>query len=143
MLIHKTHNSSYKIAIRAIQIHLWLLLADVYADQLLKMAPGVPNVTYSLISNTADVYAYKVNYNIWETVIDVQTPFGMVKIITTLIGRNNVYNVLAAIAAGLSMSIPLKVQTQIICALSMRSWICLCSKCNLDRNRCPLHITVA
>lgn len=83
--------------------------ADPYADQIINSVGNVPHVTYSLNFDKADVYAHSVNYNIWETVIDVKTPFGYLKIITTLIGRNNVYNVLAAIATGLSMSIPLKV----------------------------------
>ena len=67
------------------------------------------HVTYSRKNEKADVFATKCTYNIWETAIEIITPFGELKIITTLIGQNNVHNVLAAVATGLAMSIPIKV----------------------------------
>ena len=85
------------------------ITADPYADQIIALAGDVASVTYSMSSTTAHVSVIKATYNIWETIIEVNTPLGPLTLITTLIGRNNVYNVLAAVAAGLAMSIPLKV----------------------------------
>ncbi len=37
----------------------------------------------------------------------VRTPLGRLEIITPLLGRHNVYNVLAAVAAGVVLGVPL------------------------------------
>lgn len=84
--------------------------ADPYADQIIQMVGNVAHITYSRKDEKADVFATRCTYNIWETAIEIKTPFGELKIITTLIGQNNVHNVLAAVAAGLAMSIPIKVK---------------------------------
>lgn len=68
-------------------------------------------VTYAINDRSADVFAEKVSLGIWETEMIVKTPIGHLNIITPLIGRNNVYNVLAAVATGLSINIPLKVRS--------------------------------
>lgn len=67
-------------------------------------------VTYAINDRSADVFAEKVSLGIWETDMIVKTPIGHLNIITPLIGRNNVYNVLAAVATGISINIPLKVR---------------------------------
>ena len=69
-------------------------------------------VTYALNDRLADVHAEKVSMGIWETEITISTPIGSLNIITPLIGRNNVNNVLAAVATGVSINIPLKVSLQ-------------------------------
>ena len=85
-------------------------LPDPYADVFKGFAGKVPVVTYGINDKTADVVADNVKLGIWETEMEVRTPIGILKIITPLIGRNNVYNVLAAIATGLSINIELKVR---------------------------------
>ncbi|KAL0055346.1 hypothetical protein WJX82_010861 [Trebouxia sp. C0006] len=81
---------------------------DPYADDLKRFAAAVPVVTYAINDRSADVHAEKVVLGIWESEITVRTPIGHLRIITPLIGRNNVYNVLAAVATGLSINVPLK-----------------------------------
>lgn len=81
---------------------------DPYADDLKRFASAVPVVTYAINDRSADVHAEKVVMGIWESEITVRTPIGHLRIITPLIGRNNVYNVLAAVATGLSINVPLK-----------------------------------
>ena len=87
---------------------------DPYSDDFRRFAAAVPVVTYAVNDRSADVFAEKVTLGIWETELTVTTPIGNLNIITPLIGRNNVYNVLAAVATGLSINIPLKVR---LCAL--------------------------
>ena len=88
----------------------YLCVADPYADDFKRFAANVKVVTYAINDRSADVFAEKVILGIWETEMIVKTPIGHINIITPLIGRNNVYNVLAAVATGMSMSIPLKVR---------------------------------
>lgn len=83
--------------------------ADPYADDFRRFASKVPVVTYAINDRTADVYAEKVSLGIWESEIIIATPIGHLNILTPLIGRNNVYNVLAAVATGLSINVPLQV----------------------------------
>ena len=83
---------------------------DPYSDDFRRFAAAVPVVTYAVNDRSADVFAEKVTLGIWETELTVTTPIGSLNIITPLIGRNNVYNVLAAVATGLSINIPLKVR---------------------------------
>lgn len=82
---------------------------DPYADDFKRFAAAVPVVTYAINDKSADVSVEKVVLNLWESEIIINTPIGRLRIITPLIGRNNVYNVLAAVATGLSINIPLKV----------------------------------
>ncbi|KAK9805281.1 hypothetical protein WJX72_010844 [[Myrmecia] bisecta] len=81
---------------------------DPYADDIKQFATAVPVVTYAVNDREADVWAEKVKFSIWETEILIRTPIGSLQIITPLIGKHNVYNVLAAVAVGLSINIPLK-----------------------------------
>jgi len=92
--------------------------ADPYADDLKRFAAAVPVVTYAINDRSADVHAEKVVMGIWESEITVRTPIGHLRIITPLIGRNNVYNVLAAVATGLSINVPLKVRHSSLLQLS-------------------------
>ena len=83
--------------------------ADPYADDFRRFAAKVPVVTYAINDKKADVYIDKVTLGIWESEIIINTPIGQLNILTPLIGRNNVYNVLAAVATGLSINVPLPV----------------------------------
>lgn len=72
----------------------------------------MPIVTYAMVERSADVWVEKYSVNIWEAELIVKTPLGRLQIITPLIGKVNAYNVLAAIAVGLSLKAPLKVWGQ-------------------------------
>ncbi|CAL8464844.1 g4379 [Coccomyxa elongata] len=92
-------------------------LDDPYADDIRAFAAQVPVVTYAMYNKSADVWPEKLRFSMWETEIKVQTPVGPLLIITPLIGRHNVYNILAAVAVGLAVTvdgepIPLKTIVQ-------------------------------
>ena len=77
-------------------------------------AAHVPVVTFAMYNKAADVFADKMRFSLWETEVIVKTPVGSLQIITPLIARHNVYNILAAVAVGLAVTvdgepIPLKV----------------------------------
>lgn len=69
-------------------------------------ASKVPVVTYSKFSG-ADVYSVSVQYTMWDTETVIHTPLGRMRVVTGLIGELNVQNVLAAVAAAISINIPL------------------------------------
>ncbi len=103
------------------------LVADPYADDIRAFAAQVPVVTYAMYNKSADVWPEKLRFSMWETEIKVQTPVGPLLIITPLIGRHNVYNILAAVAVGLAVTvdgepIPLKVRCS-GCQLSKASFL--------------------
>lgn len=89
-------------------------LDDPNAQYMADAAQRVPVVTYSFSNDAADVYAQQVRFSIWETDLLVQTPMGRLQIITPLIGRPNAYNVLACVAAAISINIDL---TDIVSAI--------------------------
>lgn len=95
--------------------------ADPYADRMLAaVGERVPVVTYSVSTKAANVHAKKLRLGMWETEVLVQTPVGALQIITPLIGRLNVNNILAAVATGLCTAvggqhIPLKVLPRTSC----------------------------
>lgn len=67
----------------------------------------VPVVTFSATSRTADVYMERNKANIWENEVLIRTPAGRLQIITGLLGTHNVRNVLAAVATGIALKVPL------------------------------------
>ena len=75
----------------------------------------MPVVTFAMNNKAADVHIDKTpRFSLWETEVLVRTPVGTLQIITPLIARHNVYNILAAVAVGLAVTvdgepIPLKV----------------------------------
>ncbi|KXZ52871.1 hypothetical protein GPECTOR_8g252 [Gonium pectorale] len=81
---------------------------DPATEELLRRLNGaVPVVTYGVANRGADVYAESIKSNIWETEVIVKTPSGRLQIITNLLGRHNVANVLAAVATGVALKAPL------------------------------------
>ena len=80
------------------------VIIDQYTSQL---EGGV--VTYGIDSPAADVYAQRVILTTMITKINIRTPLGIIPIESPLIGRSNVYNILAAVAAGCALELPLKV----------------------------------
>lgn len=84
-------------------------LDDKAAETMATAANNVPLVTYSFQNPDADVYTTAVKFSIWETELTIATPLGTLKIATPLIGRPNVYNILACVAASISIDIDLRV----------------------------------
>ena len=84
-------------------------LDDEAAQAMAEAADEVPLVTYSFSNPDADVRATSVKFSIWETELTIETPLGILKIVTPLIGRPNVYNILACVAACISIDVDLKV----------------------------------
>lgn len=75
-------------------------LDDPYSERLLALIPQQSRVvTYSLLDSNADVYC---NGNV------VTTPWGSSKLVTSLIGKFNVSNVLAALSCCALQNIPLQ-----------------------------------
>ena len=68
-------------------------------------AAHVPVVTFAMYNKAADVFADKMRFSLWETEVIVKTPVGALQIITPLIARHNVYNILAAVAVGLAVTV--------------------------------------
>ncbi|BBN15581.1 UDP-N-acetylmuramoyl-L-alanyl-D-glutamate--2,6-diaminopimelate ligase [Marchantia polymorpha subsp. ruderalis] len=70
--------------------------------------PAVPVVTFGLENTDADVYPLEVQLSLFETELLVRTPKGNVEISSGLLGRHNVYNILAAVAVGVAVEAPLE-----------------------------------
>eukprot|EP01023_Acetabularia_acetabulum_P020462 TRINITY_DN2064_c0_g4_i1.p1 TRINITY_DN2064_c0_g4~~TRINITY_DN2064_c0_g4_i1.p1 ORF type:complete len:660 (+),score=142.08 TRINITY_DN2064_c0_g4_i1:3-1982(+) len=69
---------------------------------------GIPWLGYSLEDEEAPIYLQFVDYSIWETELQIRTPFGILEIITPLIGKQNAYNILAAVSTGIALRIPIE-----------------------------------
>lgn len=70
--------------------------------------PDVPVVSYAMEDKSADVYPLKFDLSLFETQVLVQTPKGILEISSGLLGRHNVYNILAAVAVGIAVGAPLE-----------------------------------
>uniref|UniRef100_A0ACD5TMQ5 Uncharacterized protein n=2 Tax=Avena sativa TaxID=4498 RepID=A0ACD5TMQ5_AVESA len=69
---------------------------------------AVPVVTYSFENKKADVHTIKYQLSLFETEVLVQTPHGILEISSGLLGRDNIYNILAAVAVGIAVGAPLE-----------------------------------
>jgi UDP-N-acetylmuramoyl-L-alanyl-D-glutamate--2,6-diaminopimelate ligase len=84
---------------------------DIYGRRLLDELKKIKNInkfdilTYSLTGNS-DIFAKNVKFNSEGVDFDLQTPSGIIKISSKLIGSYNIYNILSAAAAAHAMSIP-------------------------------------
>jgi UDP-N-acetylmuramyl tripeptide synthase len=81
---------------------------DPAAEAMAEAASNVPVVTYSFENSVADVHTTNVKFSIWETEMTIHT-LGVLEIVTPLMGRQNVYNILACVAASISINVDLKV----------------------------------
>ncbi|WOL06077.1 hypothetical protein Cni_G14809 [Canna indica] len=70
--------------------------------------PEVPIITYALENKNADVHALKFELSLFETQVLVQTPQGILEISSGLLGRHNIYNILAAVSVGIAVGAPLE-----------------------------------
>ncbi|GMJ06265.1 ALBINO OR PALE-GREEN 13, PIGMENT DEFECTIVE EMBRYO 316 [Hibiscus trionum] len=70
--------------------------------------PEVPVVTFSMENKNADVHPLKFELSLFETQVLVNTPHGILEISSGLLGRHNIYNILAAVAVGIAVGAPLE-----------------------------------
>ncbi|KAM3396778.1 UDP-N-acetylmuramoyl-L-alanyl-D-glutamate-2,6-diaminopimelate ligase MurE, chloroplastic isoform X1 [Capsicum galapagoense] len=70
--------------------------------------PDVPVVTFAMENKTADVHPLKFQLSLFETQVLVNTPQGILEISSGLLGRHNIYNILAAVAVGIAVGAPLE-----------------------------------
>ncbi|PON62885.1 UDP-N-acetylmuramoylalanyl-D-glutamate-2,6-diaminopimelate ligase [Parasponia andersonii] len=70
--------------------------------------PDVPVVTFAMENKNADVHPLKFELSLFETQVLVNTPHGILEISSGLLGRHNIYNVLAAVAVGIAVGAPLE-----------------------------------
>ncbi|KAL2543659.1 acid-amino acid ligase [Forsythia ovata] len=70
--------------------------------------PNVPVVTFAMENKKADVHPLKFELSLFETQVLVNTPQGILEISSGLLGRHNIYNILAAVAVGIAVGSPLE-----------------------------------
>ncbi|CAA0312627.1 unnamed protein product [Arabidopsis thaliana] len=70
--------------------------------------PNVPVVTFAMENTKADVHPLKFELSLFETQVLVNTPQGILEISSGLLGRHNIYNILAAVAVGIAVGAPLE-----------------------------------
>ncbi|XXG85080.1 hypothetical protein AAC387_Pa11g0239 [Persea americana] len=70
--------------------------------------PDVPVVTFAMENKSADVYPLKFELSLFETQVLVHTPEGILEISSGLLGRHNIFNILAAVAVGIAVGAPLE-----------------------------------
>ncbi|KAF5460659.1 hypothetical protein F2P56_020514 [Juglans regia] len=70
--------------------------------------PDVPVITFAMENKNADVHPLKFELSLFETQVLVNTPHGILEISSGLLGRHNIYNILAAVAVGISVGAPLE-----------------------------------
>lgn len=68
----------------------------------------VPVVTFAMENKSADVHPLKFELSLFETQVLVNTPHGILEISSGLLGRHNIYNILAAVAVGIAVGAPLE-----------------------------------
>lgn len=71
-------------------------------------SPDVPVVTYAIENKNADVHPLKFELSLFETQVLVNTPQGILEISSGLLGKHNIYNILAAVAVGIAVGAPLE-----------------------------------
>jgi UDP-N-acetylmuramoyl-L-alanyl-D-glutamate--2,6-diaminopimelate ligase len=89
---------------------------DAYADRLEGLARRT--LTYSL-KNGADLSARAVSPGFNGTEFAAHTPAGKLEIKSPLVGRINVYNILAAIGAGIALGIPARAIEEGVASLDL------------------------
>ncbi len=81
---------------------------DPHVDTILRyIDDSIPRLGYSFSKREgSSVWVDRIKYSPFETEVLVRTPVVKMQIKTTLLGRHNVYNILAAVAAGLPFTVP-------------------------------------
>ncbi|MCK5074778.1 MAG: UDP-N-acetylmuramoyl-L-alanyl-D-glutamate--2,6-diaminopimelate ligase, partial [Calditrichia bacterium] len=75
---------------------------DEYGKRLAEISNGEV-FTYGIDNTQAQIRIKKADYNLKGTFLDVITPLGEMHIVSSLIGKFNVYNILAAVGVGVAM----------------------------------------
>ncbi|KAK8504965.1 hypothetical protein V6N13_133664 [Hibiscus sabdariffa] len=70
--------------------------------------PEVPLVSFAIDNKNADVHAPEFELSLSGTWILVNTPSGVLEISSSLLGRHNIYNILATVAVGIAVGAPLE-----------------------------------
>ncbi|KAG0474624.1 hypothetical protein HPP92_014310 [Vanilla planifolia] len=70
--------------------------------------PDVPAVTFGMENKDADVQPVGFELSLFRTRVFVRTPKGTIEICSKLIGRYNIYNILAAVALGIAVDAPME-----------------------------------
>ncbi|XP_057978288.1 UDP-N-acetylmuramoyl-L-alanyl-D-glutamate--2,6-diaminopimelate ligase MurE homolog, chloroplastic isoform X2 [Malania oleifera] len=70
--------------------------------------PNVPVVTFAMENKNAHVHPLKFDLSLFETQVLVNTPQGILEISSGLLGRHNIYNILATVAVGIAVGAPLE-----------------------------------
>ncbi|KAK4768932.1 hypothetical protein SAY86_027082 [Trapa natans] len=70
-------------------------------------SPDVPLVTFGIENKNADVFPVKFELSLFEVQALIRTPKGMLKVRSGLLGRHNIYNILAAVSVGITVGAPL------------------------------------
>lgn len=81
---------------------------DPEAPFFIQCSSRVPVITYGIDNPDADVKAEEIRLSLFDTEILITTPAGNLEIVTPLLGKTNVYNILAAVAVGCGMGFPLE-----------------------------------
>ncbi|CAL9119665.1 unnamed protein product [Musa acuminata var. zebrina] len=68
----------------------------------------VPLVTFGMQNENADVYPLKSELSLFKTKVWVSTPKGALEINSGMLGRYNIYNILAAVAVGIAVGLKLE-----------------------------------
>lgn len=84
-----------------------VLNADDVHSEKIKKSTAQPIMTYGF-ENSADVMATDITYQLGSTTFTLVTPSGNIAITSPLIGKFNVYNMLAASTVALLLDIPLQ-----------------------------------
>ena len=75
------------------------------------LADAVPNVITYGITRDADLTPGPLTFALSGLRFDVRTPWGLVRVESELVGRPNVYNILAALGATMSLGVPAEAAT--------------------------------
>lgn len=75
---------------------------DAYGKKLAKISDG-DIFTYGISNPEAQIRVKKADYSLRGTFLDVITPLGEMHVISSMIGKFNTYNMLAAISVGVAM----------------------------------------
>ncbi|XVF52916.1 hypothetical protein PTKIN_Ptkin05aG0056600 [Pterospermum kingtungense] len=70
--------------------------------------PEVPVVTFAMENKNIDVHPLKFALSLFEMQVLDNTPHGILEISSGLLGRHNIYNILAAVAVGIAVGAPLE-----------------------------------
>lgn len=70
--------------------------------------PYVPVITFAMENKSANIHPLKFELSLFETQVLVHTPQGLLEISSGLLGKHNIYNILAAVAIGIAVGAPLE-----------------------------------